>query len=119
MPVPQSAKAVLFDGHAATGSEGWEWTVAWWYPTSFLLICGILGFEPETDIATWARQEAAARLALKEAGQVTQFTFGKHYQSLSEEDVRKEWDAFNTKSMRMNDDDDDDDADDNEEDDEE
>jgi len=83
MPVPQSAKAVLWQGHPA--KEGWESTVQWWYGSSLIVLIAILGFAPETDIQVWAKQEAKARIEQKEdAGlepaskQTT--TFGKHYQ---------------------------------------
>ena len=77
MPVPQSQKAVLFQGHPT--NEGWEFTIAWWYTTSAVLLVGILGFAPQTEISVWARQEAEARLQLKEEG-FDNFVFGNHYQ---------------------------------------
>lgn len=117
MPVPQSAKAVLFEGHQHVGNEGWESTIAWWYPTSFVLICCVLGLEPETGIDAWAKKEAAARLAMKDAGFAGEFVFGKHYQSLSDEDLQKEWDKHSNKAVRMTDDDDDDEEEDEEDDD--
>lgn len=105
MPVPQSQKAVLFEGHPT--NEGWEWTVAWWYTTSFILLVGILGFAPKTEITAWAKQEAAARLKMKEQG-VEEFVFGTHYKDLTVSQAKTAWDNFSTKALRMNDDDDDD-----------
>ena len=114
MPVPQSQKAVLFEGHPT--NEGWESTVAWWYATSAIMLVGILGFSPQTDIGSWAKQEAAARLKLKAAG-VEDFAFGTHYQDLTVDEAKQAWDNFSTKALRMNDDDDDDDEEDEDEDD--
>ena len=105
MPVPQSSKAKLFQGHPT--NEGWESTVAWFYPLSFFLIVAILGFTPNTEITTWARQEAQARLKLKEAG-FTDFKFGTHYQDLTVNQAQEALEKFNAKALRMNDDDDDD-----------
>ena len=117
MPVPQSSKAKLFEGHAT--NEGWESTIGWWYATSAVLIIGILGFAPNTEITSWAKQEAAARLKLKEAG-VEDFAFGTHYQDLTVSEAKEVWDNFSAKALRMNDDDDDDeDEDDDEEEDDE
>ena len=112
MPVPQSQKAVLFEGHPT--NEGWESTMAWWYGTSLILIIGILGFAPQTEITAWANQEAAARLKLKAAG-VEDFAFGTHYQDLTVKEAKEAWDTFSAKALRMNDDDDDDDDEDDEE----
>jgi len=117
VPVPQSMKAVLFDGHPSR--EGWETTMTWWYASSFVLLVAVLGYAPETEISVWAKQEAAARLHLKETGAVTEFEFGKHYQDLVEEQVSAGWDKFSVKSMRMTDEDDDDEDDDDEEEEEE
>jgi hypothetical protein len=114
MPVPQCAEAKLFEGHPRR--EGWEGVIAWFYPTSFILICAVLAFEPETGIDAWAKKEAIARLAMKEAG-FTDFTFGKHYQSLSDDELKTEWDIFTKKALRMTDDDDDDDEEEEDEDD--
>lgn len=114
MPVPQSAQAKLFEGHPAR--EGWEGVVAWWYPTSFILMCCILGLEPETGIDAWANKEARVRLAMKDAG-FTDFTFGKHYQSLSDDELKAEWDTFSKKALRMSEDDDDEDDDEEDDDD--
>jgi ESSS subunit of NADH:ubiquinone oxidoreductase (complex I) len=112
VPVPQSQHAKLFAGHPE--SEGWESTVAWFYPTSFLLIVAVLVFEPETSINVWAKQEAAARLKLKEEG-FTDFVFGVHYQDLGEEKIKEQWDKFSSKALRMTDDDDDDEEEEEEE----
>lgn len=114
MPVPQSSKAVLFEGHPA--KEGWESTVAWWYGTSLALLIAIY-FAPETRIEVWAQEEARARLALKEKG-FEDFQFGVHYASLPQDDQKKRWDKFSAKALRMTDDDDDDEEEEDEEDDE-
>ena len=116
MPVPQSSKAKLFEGHPR--NEGWEFTMLWFYSVSAILIVGILGFSPETSIEAWARQEAMARLKLKEAG-MTEFEFGKHYQDHDEE-YRNAWDQFSQKAIIQKevDDDDEDDEDDEDEDEE-
>ena len=108
MPVPQSANAKIFAGHPAR--EGWEWTIAWWYPTSFIMIVAILTGQPEDSINAWAEQEAAARLALREQG-MTDLKFGVHYQNLNAEQLKGTWDDFSKKSTRMSDEDDDDDDD--------
>jgi hypothetical protein len=81
MPVPQSASAKLFEGHS-THLEGWEYTVLCFYSLSTLILLSMWGFSPVTDIETWAQQEAAARLKLKEEHGYTDadFVFGKHYQ---------------------------------------
>jgi hypothetical protein len=105
MPVPQSSKAVLFEGHHR---EGWESTIAWFYPTSFALIVLILAGAPVTDIELWANKEAEARLKLKSEG-FTDFQFGTHYQTLSAAERAEVWEKFSMKATRMTDDDDDDD----------
>ena len=119
MPVPQSSQAVLFEGHPK--NEGWESTIAWWYSSSFILICLVLGAKPETNIRVWAQQEARARMKLQEEGQ-TEFEFGKHYQDVVSKQAKDSWDKFSFKTaLRMTEDDDDDedeDADDEDEEDE-
>jgi hypothetical protein len=112
MPVPQSSKAVVFAGHPM--NEGWERTMIWWYSSSFILICMVLGTTPVTDIEVWAKQEAAARLKLAEEGQ-TEFVFGTHYQDQVSSNNGSTWDQFSLKALRMNDDDDDDDDEEEEE----
>jgi len=112
MPVPQSSKAVLFQGHH---SEGWESTIAWFYPVSFGLIVLILAGAPVTDIEPWAKKEAEARLALKAQG-FTDFEFGKHYQAASKEQLVSNWDKFSARATRMNDDIEDDEEEEDEED---
>jgi hypothetical protein len=111
MPVPQSSKAVLFEGHH---KEGWESTIMWFYPTSFALIVLILAGAPVTDIETWANKEAEARLKLKSEG-FTDFQFGTHYGTLSAAERANVWEKFNTKAIKMTDDDDDDDEEEEEE----
>ena len=76
-----------------------------------------MGYAPQTEITVWAKQEAAARLQLKEAG-VEDFAFGTHYQDLTVSEAKEAWDKFSAKAVRMNDDDDDEDEDDEEEEDE-
>jgi hypothetical protein len=105
MPVPQSSKAVLFEGHHR---EGWESTIAWFYPTSFILIVAILAGAPVTDIETWANKEAEARLKLKDEG-FTDFQFGTHYQALTAGERQAVWEKFTMKTIRMTDDEEDDD----------
>jgi hypothetical protein len=117
MPLPQSATAVLFEGHEA--NEGWETTIFVWYATSFAMCVAILGLEPETGIDAWASKEARVRLEMKDAGFAGPFVFGKHYQSLSDDEIKREWDTFSSKALRMNDDDDDDDEEEEADDDEE
>eukprot|EP00550_Attheya_septentrionalis_P008296 CAMPEP_0198288802 /NCGR_PEP_ID=MMETSP1449-20131203/7198_1 /TAXON_ID=420275 /ORGANISM="Attheya septentrionalis, Strain CCMP2084" /LENGTH=119 /DNA_ID=CAMNT_0043987017 /DNA_START=163 /DNA_END=522 /DNA_ORIENTATION=- len=78
MPRPQSMDAVLFGGHP-TGTEGWEAGLASMYIFGGAIIALTLGFAPETEIQTWASNEARARLALKAAGKVDKFEFGTHY----------------------------------------
>jgi hypothetical protein len=112
MPVPQSSKAVVFAGHPM--NEGWERTMIWWYSSSFILICMVLGTTPVTDIEVWAKQEAAARLKLAEEGK-TDFVFGTHYQDQVSKGNRSTWDQFSLKALRMNDDMDDDEEEEDEE----
>jgi ESSS subunit of NADH:ubiquinone oxidoreductase (complex I) len=110
VPVPRSAQAKLFAGHDT--NQGWESTVYFYYTLSTLLIIGVLGFAPDTTISSWAKQEAAARLHLKEQGVVKEFEFGKHYLDMVDDDVKRNWDKFDAKSVQfMKDDDDDDDED--------
>jgi hypothetical protein len=105
VPVPQSQHAKLWAGHAE--HEGWESTVAWFYPTSIILCAVVLYYEPETSIHIWAKQEAAARLKLTAETGFTDFMFGVHYQDLQGEQLKDIWDKFSTKAIRMTDDDDD------------
>jgi len=79
MPVPQSSQAVLFAGHPQ--KEGWEGTMMWWYTSSLALIMVIVLYSPDTELSTWAHQEAEARLKLKSRG-FSDFEFGVHYQKL-------------------------------------
>jgi hypothetical protein len=110
MPVPQSSKAVLFEGHPKR--EGWEGVIAVWYGSSFLLICAILGTRPDTSIEAWAQQEAAARLAYN-----GKLEFGTHYQDVMRTQASGTWDGLSRKMLKFGEDDDDDD-DEEEEDDE-
>jgi len=97
-------------------NEGWETTMLWWYSTSAVLLTVILATRPDTEITSWASKEAEARLKLKEAGVVTEFEFGKHYQALATDADAEGWEKFAAKSLRFLEDDDD--EDDDEEDDE-
>jgi hypothetical protein len=115
MPVPQSAKAKLWQGHPER--EGWESTMAWFYGVGFIMIVACVGFTPNTDIQAWARQEASARLALKGAGK-TDFEFGTHYQQKTDEELAGDWDKFGDKALRMNEDDDEDEEEEEDEEDE-
>lgn len=101
MPVPQSSKAVLFEGHAKR--EGWEGVIAVWYTSSFILICAILGTRPDTTIESWAQQEAIARLAYD-----GKLEFGTHYQDIAKPQTNGTWDGFSRKTLKFGDDDDDD-----------
>ena len=47
-----------------------------------------------------AKLRVQTRLELKKQG-MTEFTFGKHYQSLSDEEMKKEWDDFSSKALQM------------------
>ncbi|GKY90843.1 hypothetical protein MPSEU_000057100 [Mayamaea pseudoterrestris] len=105
MPVPQSSKAVLFDGHAR--SEGWESTMAVWYGTSLLLLIATLGLTPNTEIETWAKQEATARLAMAD----NSAAFGTHHIAKNPTQVAQKWEKFASKATKWDDDDDDDEDD--------
>ena len=114
MPVPQSSQAVLFAGHP--NKEGWEGTMLWWYTSSLALIMVIVLYSPDTELSTWARQEAEARLKLKSRG-FSDFEFGVHYQKLVAGETNEQWDQFSWKALHMSEDDDDDDEDEEDEDD--
>ena len=115
-PVPQSMKARLWEGHP-TGKEGWESTIYFYYTVSAVAIFCIINFSPDTSIEAWAKQEAKARLALKEKG-FTDFEFGKHYQDEMMNDEAASWDKFTSKAIKAGEDDDDDEDDDEDEEDE-
>ena len=110
MPVPQSSKAILFEGHPT--NEGWESTLMWFYPLSFVLTVAVFNYAPETEIQTWARQEAEARMAL---GPGATIEYGVHYQNLQQEATQSQWEKFAEKAFSLNEDDDDDDDEDEEE----
>ena len=55
-------------------NEGWEASIYLTYAVSFVLIGVALGMAPETNIQTWARAEAQARLDMDEKPE-----FGVHY----------------------------------------
>ncbi|KAL7571249.1 hypothetical protein ACA910_008906 [Epithemia clementina (nom. ined.)] len=106
-PMPQSMKAKLFEGHPER--EGWEETVYFYYTVGFLWICYNANCLPETSVNTWARNEAAARLILKEEHGFTNFEFGKHYQDEVYVHSRKlGWEELNSKFNPFKDDDDED-----------
>jgi ESSS subunit of NADH:ubiquinone oxidoreductase (complex I) len=113
VPVPRSSQAKLFEGHPT--NEGWESSVFFYYTLSAIMLVGILGFAPDTTISSWAKQEATARLKLKESGVVTEFEFGKHYQDLLQDEAKAAMDKFSIKSMRISEDDDDDEEEEEEE----
>jgi ESSS subunit of NADH:ubiquinone oxidoreductase (complex I) len=111
MPVPQSAQAQLWQGHPYR--EGWESTMTWWYGSSLVLLVAILGFAPNTDIESWAKEEAMARLKSKKGGEAIEF--GTHSFNIVQENRDTTWDKFAVRAVRMTEDDDDDDDDDDEE----
>ena len=66
------------------------------YVTGFLTaVMTILAvvFKPDISIQTWAREEAQARLDLKEKG-FTDFKFGTHYNTSKAIDREAQWDTF-------------------------
>ena len=77
----------------------------WWYTSSFVLLVGIVGFSPDTEIQTWAKHEAQARLKYAQ----DELVFGTHYSNVAEERRDTTWDKFSTKALRMSEDDDDED----------
>ena len=85
--------------------------MAVWYGTSSVLIVAILGMTPETEIETWAQQEAAVRLGVPRE----ELEFGTHYLQVRKQQVANKWDKFSTKSTRWDEDDDDDEEEDDEE----
>ncbi|GAX17048.1 hypothetical protein FisN_5Hh433 [Fistulifera solaris] len=108
MPVPQSSKAVLFEGHPKR--EGWEGVIAVWYTSSFLLISAVLGTRPDTSIEAWAQKEAAARLAYNGT-----LEFGTHYQDVMRTQASGTWDGMSRKMLKFGEDDDDEDEEEEEE----
>jgi hypothetical protein len=91
--------------------------MTWWYGTSLLLLVAILGFAPNTDIESWARQEAQARLSA--SGSSHHHLFGTHSFNLVQENRDATWDKFSVKSVRMTEEDDDDEEEEDEEEEEE
>uniref|UniRef100_A0A7S2UXN8 Complex I-ESSS n=1 Tax=Fibrocapsa japonica TaxID=94617 RepID=A0A7S2UXN8_9STRA len=59
--------------------EGWEIGYGLCAIASTILVVGGLWNKPNTDIETWARHEAIARLKAKEAGE--EIVYGKIYQN--------------------------------------
>jgi hypothetical protein len=80
------------------------------YGSSFLLLVAILGFAPNTDIESWAKAEAMARLRSKDSVE-----FGTHRFNIVQENRDTTWDKFAVRSIRMTEDDDDDDEEEEEE----
>mmetsp|Transcript_19814 Transcript_19814/g.47173 ORF Transcript_19814/g.47173 Transcript_19814/m.47173 type:complete len:154 (-) Transcript_19814:111-572(-) len=118
MPVPQSMKAKPFDGHPT--NEGWEPYVQFYTGVSVILLAVNYFFAPDTTIDSWARNEAAARLRLKEKDPDFKPVFGVHYQDLQSKERQEKWDEVSEKEFNpfKEEDDDDDDDDDDEDDDE-
>mmetsp|Transcript_10461 Transcript_10461/g.14819 ORF Transcript_10461/g.14819 Transcript_10461/m.14819 type:complete len:153 (+) Transcript_10461:64-522(+) len=110
MPTPQSMKAELWQGHSKE-PEGWETTIYLTYAAAAVLFVGV-AMAPDTSIQHWAQGEAQARLDLKAEGKVTEFEFGKHYNT--PESSQEEFDSFMLKSIKPGEDDDDDDEDEDE-----
>ena len=112
MPVPNSMKARLWEGHPQV-EEGWEKSIYFYYGVSLVSIIAILNFSPDTSIEAWAQNEARARLKLKDQG-FTDFEFGKHYQNELMNEEASKWDKFTTKAIKPGEDDDDDEDEDEE-----
>ena len=92
-----------------------------WYSSSLLLLVATLGLTPNTEIETWAKQEATMRLKMKDNNNKEEEdsmseVFGTHHVNVKKEQDAAYWDRFSFKSTRWGEDDDDDD--DEEEDDE-
>jgi len=118
MPVPQSMKAELWEGHTVK-NEGWESYMYFYYAVGLFMQAAVVAGAPETRIESWAREEAKARLYLASeagGGRTEPFEFGKHYQDEVTEQRRELWTKFNEKSINPGDDDDDDDDEDDDED---
>ena len=117
-PESQSMRARLWEGHPQQ-PEGWETTLYTTYIVGSGLLILALGFAPDTTIATWANNEAQARLDLQVAGKLEQPTFGVHYNTPEGTGAAQEWDTFMTKAIKPGEDDDDDDDDEDDEEEEE
>jgi hypothetical protein len=119
-PVPQSMKAVLWQGHSPE-PEGWETDLAIAYTISFALIIVAIFFKPDTTIKSWAQTEARTRLALLESGKIDKVEFGRHYyQEMVQSGSRIDnWDKRMVKGISPGDDDDDEEEEETEEEDEE
>eukprot|EP00546_Thalassionema_frauenfeldii_P008508 CAMPEP_0178923410 /NCGR_PEP_ID=MMETSP0786-20121207/16705_1 /TAXON_ID=186022 /ORGANISM="Thalassionema frauenfeldii, Strain CCMP 1798" /LENGTH=77 /DNA_ID=CAMNT_0020597905 /DNA_START=322 /DNA_END=555 /DNA_ORIENTATION=+ len=72
---------------------------------------------PDTNIQSWASEEAQARLDLKAKG-FDKFEFGTHYKAKVEGNQEEEWEKFNNKAVSPGEDDDDEEEDEDEDDDE-
>lgn len=111
MPLAQSNKAKLFEGHPV--NEGWESTTHTCYAITAIMLLTLATTTPTTDIDEWARQEVLARMKVEALKGVDAVKFGKHYQdevtSLSMSD---QWDKFTAKSTRVGDEEDEDEEDD-------
>lgn len=115
MPVPQSQNAPLWNGHKVQ-NEGWETTMYFYFVAAVALQAAIfLGAPPETSIESWARSEAKARLLLVQTGQVDELEFGKHYQTMVDDNQAAVWSKFSDRAIVPGEDDDDDDEDEDEE----
>ena len=115
MPVPRSSQAKLFGGHPKR-DEDWKATVYFYYTAAAIMLIGIQVYAPDTEIESWAQKEAAARLHLKETGQVETFEFGKHYSDMVDAQTLDKFDNFTAKSINYSEDDDEDDDDDDDDD---
>jgi hypothetical protein len=113
MPIPQSARAQLFQNHPIR--EGWETTIMLWYVSSLGLLVAILGYTPNTNIEDWAREEAMLRLdgrkpvkfgkQLMPSGPVGNF---EETAVSIDDDKVTHWDKFAHRAVQWTKDDDDD-----------
>eukprot|EP00561_Arcocellulus_cornucervis_P013895 CAMPEP_0185799290 /NCGR_PEP_ID=MMETSP1322-20130828/234_1 /TAXON_ID=265543 /ORGANISM="Minutocellus polymorphus, Strain RCC2270" /LENGTH=139 /DNA_ID=CAMNT_0028494851 /DNA_START=6 /DNA_END=422 /DNA_ORIENTATION=+ len=92
-PESQSMKARLWEGHSPE-PEGWEPTIYATYVVGFGLITLALGFSPDTSIASWANNEAQARLDLQASGKLDKPVFGTLYNTPEGTGVASDWDDF-------------------------
>mmetsp|Transcript_14537 Transcript_14537/g.21441 ORF Transcript_14537/g.21441 Transcript_14537/m.21441 type:complete len:154 (-) Transcript_14537:278-739(-) len=113
-PTPNSMKARLWEGHP-THKEAWENDLYATYGISVILLIMVY-MRPDTNIQTWANEEAQARLDLKARG-FDNFEFGKHYKTQIEGNQEEEWEKFNNKAIKPGEDDDDDDEEEDDDDD--
>ena len=90
--IPQSMKAELWEGHPKT-YEGWEMDAYVTGALTFVMAVLAIFFKPDISIQTWAKEEAQARLDLKEKG-FDKFEFGTHYNTVKVVNQEAEWDQF-------------------------